>query len=154
MEPLEGRDLDYYNECLSDLQQLMYPIVVKRCVVKKRDSSTTLYPDDPITADRQEIHTRADYAGVTAQEVERSGGMILAGDLKIWTTLELRGPEQNNLQIPGGFADIVVLQGHEYVVIGFPDHAELCEGVTPGYASLVRRRATSYAQSGIYNPKK
>lgn len=153
-EFLEPADNHYFQDCKADLSQLMYPIVIKRCVVTKREPSSSAYPDEPIEPDRQDIHTRADFAGVSAQEIERSGGTILSGDLKLWTFVELRGPESDTGDMPKGVADIVVLQGHEYVVVGFPDHAELTEGVSQGYASVVRRRATSHGVTGIYRPKK
>lgn len=144
--PLEPADNDYYQECITDIRQMMYEVTVKRALPENSSPppSPKEYPDDPDVMAYRTIYTRADYTGVTASEVEKSGGLLLMGDIKIWTSFELYGPETPSTTNPTGISDIVILQGHEYVVIGFPDHAEITQNVYPGYSAIVRRRATSY----------
>lgn len=157
---IEPNDANYFRECLADIRLLCNPIIIKRCVAKKREG-TSEYPDDPIKPDRVDLHERADFAAVTGSDVEKSGGTVLAGDVRIWTTIPLRGPELNNLSVPEGVADIVQIYGNnnvllgEYVVIGISDRGFLTDGFTPGYSTLIRRRAVPHGgEFGSYSPTK
>ena len=140
---LEPRDLEYFNECISEQAALMTDVTIHRCLVQAREG-TDEYPDNPIKATRKKLYVRAEVSGVTASEIERSGGTILAGDLKIWTVIPLKGPDQVVGAPPGSAADIVTVFGrHDYVVTGMPDLTTFSDGVTAGYSTTMRRRAVA-----------
>ena len=139
---LEFKDQLYFSECVNDQNSLLVQIKIRRCVNVSRKSN---YPDAPLENDYIEIPTRADIREVPISEIAHSGGLLLTGDNQIWTQDMIRGPGAgSDVNSAENVADVILLQGFEWVIVGYPF---VGRGVDPqiwGYTAYIRRRIGAY----------
>jgi hypothetical protein len=129
---LEFYDAHYFRDALSDQDSLMVDVEIRRCIGINKNTD---YPGEKPEVLRNSIFTRAELRITSLQEVTRTGGVLMAGDMQMRCDVELRGGggEQPELDFGDKFnaqnvADIISVkapfQGDWYVV-GVPETAQL-----------------------------
>ena len=138
---LQFFDKNYFDECVRDQNQLLTDVAIRRCIMVEREDPN--YPDSKFVPIWKDIQLKADIREVPMSEVAFSGGLLLTGDLQIWIQHDLRGPSAaHDPGDPEQYADIILLYGQEFVVLGVPF---VGKGVSPQvYATTgyLRRRKT------------
>jgi hypothetical protein len=137
---LEFRDAHYMAECLRDQNQLLVNVIIRRCVLVERKDE---YPDSPLVPRYENISIKADVREVPMSEIAHSGGLLLTGDLIIWSREEIRGPTAvRDHGDPKAYADTFLINGQEYVVVGVPFTGRGVDPAVLGYTANIRRRQT------------
>lgn len=144
---LSFADKHLFDECVRDTNDLMVPVVIRRCVSIERNSA---YPDDPPVTITKDIKIKADVREVSFNEIAHSGGILITGDNILWCQTEIRGPRDNttNNLDPNAVADQIIIFNQEFTIVGSPLIGRFLDTLISGYQCYIRRRSGGYLNTG------
>lgn len=146
-QQLSFADFENFQSALRDLNDLMVPVTIRRCVNIERNSP---YPDDPPSIITKDIKIKADVREVSLNEVAHSGGILITGDNVLWCQTEIRGPRDNttNNLDPNAVADQIIIFNQEFTIVGSPLVGRFLDTLISGYQCYIRRRSGGYLNPG------
>ena len=135
--PLEFADLNYFQECINDQSTLFVPVTIKRCIGM---TPVDIYPDSPPALTYASISMYADIREAAYDEVFQSGGLLIKGDLLMWTREYIKGAGNGAQNDPVAIADTIVLFKEEFTIVGFPMRGRGRDSMIWGYQTYLRKR--------------
>jgi len=134
---LEYKDKHYFDECVNDQTSLLVPVTIRRCIGFEEADA---YPDNPRRPIYLFIQGQADIRDASYPEIESSGGLLIQGDLVMWTREYIKGPGPGEQYDATAVADAVLMFGEEFTIVGYPMRGRLRDTQIAGYETYLRKR--------------